>query len=214
MRRDEREKTEWKVKTTLGKKVDSGEFTDINSLFDNNVRIREPEIVDKLIPDLEEEVIGVGKAKRPYKKTQRMTDSGRRQKFFVMVAIGNRKGYSGLGIGKAWEYGPALKKALNTAKMNLIRVPLGCGSWECGCKGTHSTPLITTGRSGSVRIKIQPAPKGTGLAANDTSKIILSLAGIRDAWTHTKGRTRCRMNTAKATFNALQSLNNFKGRNP
>ncbi len=210
MRREE-PKEEWIAKTQTGKKVQAGEITDIKVLFDRNEQIREPEIVDALIPDLDEEVIGVGKAKRPYKKTQRMTDSGRRQKFFVMVTVGNRKGYVGIGIGKAWEYGPALKKALNTAKMNLIHVPLGCGSWECGCKRSHSVPFIAEGRSGSVRIKLQPAPNGTGLAANDTSKIVLTLAGIKDAWTQTKGRTRCRMNTAKATFNALTALNNFKG---
>lgn len=203
------EQEEWTVKTELGKLVQSGQVNDINYIFDNNLKIKEPGIVDRLLT-LEEDVLHVGRAKRPFKKTQRMTDSGRRQKFFVMVAVGNKNGFVGIGIGKAWEYGPALRKALNAAKLNLARVPLACGSWECGCLNPHSLPFISHGSSGSIRIDLIPAPKGTGLATNDTAKVILRLAGVKDVWSKSKGRTKCRMNMAKATYNALLNVSRLK----
>ena len=204
---------EWSPRTTLGKLVQSKEITDVDQIFERNLKIRETGIVDTLLPDIEEEIIGVGKAKRPFKRTQRMTDSGRRQKFFVMVVIGNKNGYVGLGIGKAWEYGPAIRKAVNVAKLNLIKVPLGCGSWECGCNTRHSIPFIVEGKAGSIRIKLIPAPKGVGLAVNDTTEKILRLAGVKDVWSFSKGRTRSRTNMAKATFDALRKISDMKGAN-
>jgi len=215
-RRDRKEKQrvnidDWVPKTELGKMVKAKQITEMGQVFANNMIIREPEIVDFLLPDLEDDVVGVGKAKRPFKRTQRMTDSGRRQKFFVMAVVGNRNGNVGLGIGKAWEYGPAITKAVNAAKLNMIQVPLACGSWECGCSIGHSVPFSVTGHSGSIRFKLIPAPKGTGLAANDTAGLILRLAGVKDAWSQSKGRTRSRMNMAKAVFDSLKLIGEMKG---
>lgn len=210
-RKQEFNADDWTPKTELGRMVKSKEITDMGQVFEKNLIIREPEIVNVLLPDIEEEVIGIGKAKRPFKRTQRMTDSGRRQKFFVMAAVGNKKGYVGIGIGKAWEYGPAITKAINSAKLNIIQVPLACGSWECACNTGHSLPFTVEGHSGSIRFKILPAPKGTGLATNDTASLILRLAGLKDAWSHSKGRTKSRMNMAKAVFNSIQKASQMKG---
>jgi len=215
-RRDRKEKQkvnidDWVPKTELGRMVKAKQITELSQVFEKNLIIREPQIVDFLFPDLESELVGVGKAKRPFKRTQRMTDSGRRQKFFVMAVVGNKRGSVGLGIGKAWEYGPAIIKAENAAKLNMIQVPLACGSWECGCSVGHSVPFGVTGHSGSIRFKLIPAPKGTGLAANDTAGMILKLAGVKDAWSKAKGRTRSRMNMAKAVFDSLQQIGQMKG---
>ena len=88
----------------------------------------------------------------------------------------------------------------------MIPVKRGCGSWECNCGGHHSIPFETTGKMGSVRVTLKPAPKGTGLVCSDTAKIVLKLAGITDIWTITKGNTKNRANMAKAVFNALENM--------
>ncbi|HDM05924.1 MAG TPA: 30S ribosomal protein S5, partial [Candidatus Aenigmarchaeota archaeon] len=92
----------------------------------------------------------------------------------------------------------------------LIKVPRGCGSWECGCGEPHSIPFKTQGKSGSVRVVLMPAPKGVGLVADDESKKILRLAGIKDVWVKTFGNTGMRINLARAVYDALRNLNRYK----
>jgi small subunit ribosomal protein S5 len=70
-------------------------------------------------------------------------------------------------------------------------------------------PFTVTGFSGSVRITLKPAPKGTGLVAGDIAKIVLRLAGIRDVWTQSMGETRTTLNFAKAAVNALHNTYKF-----
>ncbi|MEM2481747.1 MAG: hypothetical protein QW365_01450, partial [Candidatus Nezhaarchaeales archaeon] len=77
----------------------------------------------------------------------------------------------------------AIDKAIVEAKLNIIPIRLGCGSWECRCGRPHSVPIKTWGKAGSVEITLIPAPRGTGLAAGDTAKIVLRLAGVKDVWT-------------------------------
>ncbi|MFO7872707.1 MAG: 30S ribosomal protein S5 [Candidatus Undinarchaeales archaeon] len=202
----------WKPKTGVGKLVKAGKITSIDEIFTMGKKIQEPEIIDILLPDLEELILKIGSAGRPFKWVQRMTDSGRRNRYFVMVAVGNRKGYLGLGTGTAKEYGGAIEGALRNAKLNVINITMGCGSWDCGCGETHSVPVETKGKAGSVKIELKPAPKGTGLVVNKTSRGILELAGVKDIWSATKGHTATRPNLAKATFNALYNLNKVKGR--
>ena len=200
---------DWEPKTKLGMLAKEGKIT-IDEILEKNLPIREPEIVDLLVPDLEEKIITIGSAKRPFKIVQRMHDSGRRMRYLVMVAVGNRNGIVGIGKGKAKEFGPAINKALREAKMNIIKVVRGCGSWECACGEEHSIPYATYGRESSVRIKLFPAPKGTGLVAGDVVKDILSLAGIKDVWSKTFGHTKTTINLAKATFEALKNLSKIK----
>ncbi len=202
----------WKPKTGIGRLVKAGKVTSVDEIFSMGKKIQEPEIIDILLPDLEELILKIGSAGRPFKWVQRMTDSGRRNRYFVMVAVGNRKGYLGLGTGTAKEYGGAIESALRSAKLNVIKITMGCGSWDCGCGETHSVPVEIKGKAGSVKINLRPAPKGTGLVVNKTSRGILELAGVKDVWSSTKGHTATRPNMAKATFNALYNLNKVKGR--
>jgi small subunit ribosomal protein S5 len=138
---------------------------------------------------------------------QRMTDSGRRVKFRTVVVVGNRNGYIGFGQGKDSQVGNAITKAIKDAKLNLIKVNRGCGSWECGCSLEHSIPVQVTGKAGSVRVTLKPAPQGIGLVTGDIAKKVLGLAGIRDVWGFSSGETRTTINFAKATFNALMETN-------
>jgi small subunit ribosomal protein S5 len=198
-----REATEWIPKTRIGRLVKEGKIVSLREIFEMNEVIREPEIVDYLLgPELKHEILSID-------VVQKMTDAGRRTRFRVVVVVGNMNGYVGLGIGKASQLREAIDKAIKDAKLNIIPVRRGCGSWECSCGEPHSVPFTIEGKSGSVRIVLKPAPKGTGLVAGEIPKIILRYAGIRDVWTWSKGKTSTSINFAKATFDALKKTYKF-----
>ena len=194
----------WVPKTALGRKVKAGEITSIDQILEEGQKILEPEIVSMLIPDLRDEVLDI-------RSTQRMTASGSKQKMEAVVAIGNQRGYIAVGIGKATESRDAIAEAITAAKKRIVKVRLGCGSWECGCGTPHSVPREISGKNSSTQITIKPAPRGVGLVASQTTKKVLTLAGISDAWTFGKGRTRNILNTILATMSALDSLNTLRG---
>jgi len=190
----------WIPLTGLGKMVASGQITSIDQVLDSGKPIKEVEIVEAFLPDLVDEVLDIS-------MVQRMTDSGRRVKFRAVVVVGNRNGYIGFGQGKDAQVGAAITKAIKHAKLNIIKVNRGCGSWECGCGLEHSIPVKVTGKAGSVRVTLKPAPQGIGLVTGDIAKKVLGLAGIRDVWGFSSGETRTTINFAKATFNALMETN-------
>jgi small subunit ribosomal protein S5 len=134
-----------------------------------------------------------------------MTDSGRRVKFRCVVAIGNRDGYLGYAEARDDQVGSAIQKAIDVAKLNIIEVDRGSGSWEDRAGGVNSLTRKATGKAGSVTVEIIPAPQGLGLAAAPTVRNILELAGVQDAWTKSTGNTRTTVNLAKATYNALRN---------
>jgi small subunit ribosomal protein S5 len=198
-------KEEWEPKTNLGRMVKEGTITDIDEILEKGLPIMELEIVNNLLPDLEEEVMDVN-------LVQRMHKSGRKVNFRVIVAVGNKKGYVGLGQGKAKEVGPAIRKAVDNAKFNIVKVRRGCGDWGCVCGREHTVPFKVSGKSGSVRVTLIPAPGGVGLAVGDVGKTILGLAGIYDVWSQTMGQTQTTINFANAVFDALKQLSKVKAR--
>ena len=197
--------SEWNPKTKLGRLVLKGDVTTFDEALATGFPVREPEIVDILLPELEDEVLDVN-------MVQRMTDSGRRVNFAITCVVGNRDGFVGVGRARGKEVGPAIRKAIDNAKINMIRVKRGCGSWECGCFRSHSLPFKALGQSGSVEVTVKPAPQGVGLAVGDVAKSVLRLAGITDAWGFTKGHTKTTVNYALATFNALKKTGLLKVR--
>jgi small subunit ribosomal protein S5 len=203
--RPERDLTEWKPKTKLGRLVLAGELTTLGDAVKTGLPIRESEIVDILLPETEDEVLDVN-------MVQRMTDSGRRVNFVITCIVGNKDGFAGLGRARGREVGPAIRRAIDNAKLNMIEIKRGCGSWECGCGRAHSLPFLVTGRSGSVEVTLKPAPQGVGLAVGDVAKSVLRLAGITDAWGFTKGHTKTTVNYALATFEALRKTGELKVR--
>lgn len=188
---------DWEPKTILGKMVKNGEISTMSEALNSGLPMRESEIIDILLPEIEDEVIDV-------KMVQRMTDSGRRIKFVITVAVGNKDGFIGLGQAKGKEVGSSIKKAIDNAKLNIIEIRRGCGSWECGCRKPHTVPFSVNGKSGSVEVTFKPAPRGIGLATGDVAKKILLLAGVKDCWAFTKGQTKTIVNYAKAVFDALK----------
>jgi len=105
----------WAPKTLLGKMVKEGKITTINQALESRMPIREPEISDVLLPNLEDQVLDV-------KMVQRMTDSGRKVKFRITVVVGNSNGFIGLGQMKGSEVGPTIRKAIDNAKQNIVEV--------------------------------------------------------------------------------------------
>lgn len=193
---------EWSPRTKVGRMVKEGRITDIKELFEMNLPILEPEIVDFLLPGLKHEVIDIS-------IVQKQTDAGELSRFKAVVVMGNEDGFVGIGTGKAKQLRFAIQKAITSAKLNIIPVRRGCGSWECMCGEAHSVPFTVTGKSGSVEITLYPAPRGTGLVAGDVAKVVLRMAGISDIWTKTLGETRTTLNFAKATYNALKNTYSF-----
>mgnify|MGYP000108267984 CR=1 FL=1 len=219
MAEQETEEEIWKPKTKLGKKVASGEITDIVDALEFGRPIMEPEIVDQLV-DLDEEVIliggtpgkGGGMRRTVSKRTARMHKSGARYSSNAMTVLGDRNRVIGLGVGESEDTRAAIEDANREAKLNLIQVPKGNGSWEDTGEDSSSIPFAVTGKSGSVTVELQPAPRGTGLACSDEVKKVMELAGIENIWVQTRGSTQTRENLTRATFNALEKLTEMKQR--
>ncbi len=193
----------WEPRTELGRRVKSGEITSIHEVFMLPTPIKELGIIETLLHDLGEEVIEVS-------RVQRVTDSGRRMRYRIVAAVGNRNGYIGIGQAKGKEAGPTIRKAIMKAKLNIKEIKRGCGSWECGCMEPHSVPFKVEGKWGSVKVKILPAPRGTGQVSGEIGRKILSLAGVKDAWVHTEGYTRTNINFAYAIVDALNNTNTVR----
>jgi len=193
----------WIPKTTLGKKIAAGEITNMEQVYEKNLAILEPEITDRLVPNLQDSVINI-------RTVQRTTDSGRKGSFTVAVVVGNKDGYVGVGTGKGLEIRPTIERAIRNAKKDLIHVRRGCGSWECRCDEPHSIPFAVSGRYSSVKIELMSAPRGTGVVAGDAAKKVLEMAGIKDVWSRATGKTSTTLNFAMATLEALKKTRRAK----
>ena len=207
----------WKPITELGKAVRAGEITDIDQIFASGQRIMEPEITDFLLPNLKTELLLIGQAKgkfgggqrRIFRQTQKKTREGNRIQFATCALVGNGNGYVGVAFGKSKETVPARDKSQRRAKLEIIKIRRGCGSWE-GTPDHNSIPFAVTGKCGSSKITLIPAPEGTGLCVEKECAKILKLAGIKDIWSKTHGQTKTKVNLIKACIDALKQLSEVK----
>ncbi len=188
----------WIPRTQVGRMVKEGTITSIYDIFRDSLKIDDVRIVDLLVPNLTENVLDVG-------RVQRQTDAGRKTLFVATAGVGNKNGIVGVAQAKAAGVGTAIRNAIILAKLNIIPVKRGCGSWECTCSNPHSVPFQVEGKVGSVRVVLKPGPKGLGLVIGDAAKSVLELAGISDIWSKTFGDTRTTQNFSKAIFEALRS---------
>jgi small subunit ribosomal protein S5 len=203
----------WVPKTKLGKLVKEGKIKKIDEILKDKIKILEPEIVDTLIK-VETDLLFAGQSKgkfgggkrRAWRQAQKKTKEGNIITFSALVIVGDKNGHVGLGLGKAKETLPAREKAIRKAKMNLIKVKRGSGSFDGSSTEEHSIPYKVEGKCGSVNIKLMPASQGTGLVIGDEGKKILRLAGIKDVYSKSKGQTKTTINYAKAIMNALEKL--------
>ncbi len=210
----------WVPKTELGRLVKEGKITDIDEVFAKGYNILESEIVDRLLPDLEEDLLLIGQAKgkfgggqrRIFRQTQKKTREGNKIAFTTCAVVGNKNGYVGISTGKSKETVPARDKAKRRARLNLMRIRRGSGSWESDSADANSIPFAVEGKCGSVRIKLMPAPKGKGLCIEKECAKILEMAGIQDIWSKTIGQTKTKLNLITALIDALKKLSEVKVR--
>lgn len=210
----------WQPKTSLGKKVKSGEIKDIDQVLTAGIPILEEQIVDVLLPNIQSELLMIGQSKgkfgggsrRIFKQTQKKTPEGNKPSFACMAVVGNGNGYVGVGYGKSKDTVPAREKAVRNAKLALFKIRRGAGSWEDATSEPHSVPWAATGKCGSCKIILMPAPKGKGLIIERECAKILQLAGIENVYSKAFGQTRSKSNMIMACIDALMELNTFKPR--
>lgn len=203
----------WTPKTEIGRKVKAGEIKNIDEILGRGRRILEPEIVDTLLKT-EQELLLIGQAKgkfgggqrRVFRQTQKKTREGNKPKFATMAVVGDRNGHVGVGYGKSKETVPAREKAFAQAKMNMIMVRRGTGSWEDQSTEPHSIPFAVEGKCGSYTIRLMPAPKGKGLICDKEVAKVLDMAGIKNVWSKSFGQKKNKINVMKATMQALRKL--------
>ncbi|MBI2106898.1 30S ribosomal protein S5 [Candidatus Woesearchaeota archaeon] len=211
------DKEGWNPKTEIGMKVKSGEIKSIEEILNKGVKILEPQIVDVLVPELQSTLLSIGQSKGKFgggkksiwRQTQKKTKEGNKPNFGCLAVVGNKNGYVGIGFGKSKETMPAREKALRSAKLNLISIRRGCGSWACGCGKPHSIPFKTVGKCSSAQIELLPAPIGTGLCIEEECKKILDLAGIKDVYANATN-SKNRLNLVTACFSAFKELSKTK----
>lgn len=136
----------------------------------------------------EEEIINIG-------RVTKVTKGGRHFRFSATVAVGDKKGQVGLGTGKANEVPDAIKKAVQAATKNVVRVSI---------VEDRTIPHEAIGVQGASKVMLKPALKGTGVKAGGPVRAVLELAGIKDILSKSLGSST-KMNMASATLNALKS---------
>ncbi|MEW6295423.1 MAG: 30S ribosomal protein S5 [Candidatus Diapherotrites archaeon] len=199
----QREEMDWIPRTEAGKKVRNEEITSFQQLLDSGLPVIEPQIIDYLIPELKEKLV-------EFNKTAKVRSAGRVFSFRASVLVGDGEEFIGVGIAKDKEKMPAIRKATNRAKLNLVKVRKGCGSWECTCGTHHSIPFKVEGKAASVRVILMPAPKGTGLVVGSNIKDVFEFIGIKDIWSASKGSTGTKLNFIRAAIDALSKTTEMK----
>ena len=130
------------------------------------------------------------------KSVVKVNKGGRQRRFSATVVVGDRKGLVGIGTGKANEVPDAIKKAIQDANKNMIKIPLIDG---------RTVAHEAIGTSGAARVIIKPAAAGTGVIAGGSVRAVLELAGVRDIVSKSLG-ARTKLNMATAAINALKSI--------
>ena len=190
---------DWVPLTKLGRLVKYGLIKSLEEIYTHSIPIKESQIVDELMQknkkELSDEVMKI-------MSVQKQTKAGQRTRFKAIVAVGDLDGHVGLGVKVAKEVQIAIKGALVAAKLSLI--PVRRGYWGNKIGNVHTVPTKITGKCGSVRVRLIPAPRGTGIVGAPVSKKLISFAGVEDVFTSSRGSTRTLENFIRATFEALK----------
>ena len=145
--------------------------------------------------EFEERVVKINRVSKTVK-------GGRRMRFSALVIVGDKKGRVGFGLGKANEVPDAIRKGVEAAKKNVIRVPL--------VDGFRTIPHATTGIYGAGNVVMRPAAEGTGVIAGGAIRDVFELVGCTDVVTKCVG-SRTSINMVRATFAGFKSLKTING---
>jgi len=178
--------------------VKEGLIKSIEEIYMFSLPIKEAQIVDHFLggdgSTLKDEVMKI-------MPVQKQTRAGQRTRFKAFVIVGDGKGHVGLGVKCATEVATAIRGAITAAKLAVV--PVRRGWWGGRYGAAHTVPCKVTGKCGSVRVRLIPAPKGTGLVAAIALKKLLQFAGLNDCYTSAKGKTRTLGNFIKAGYKAI-----------
>ena len=140
----------------------------------------------------EEKVVHIGRVTKVVK-------GGRRFSFAALVVVGDRNGNVGFGTGKASEVPDAIKKGIEDAKKNIIKVPMR----------NTTIPHDVFGKFGAAKVFMKPASEGTGVIAGGAVRAVLELAGVQDVLSTSLG-SKSPINVVRATISGLVSLRNVE----
>lgn len=144
--------------------------------------------------EFEEQVVQI-------RRVSKKTKGGNTIRFSALLVIGDKKGRVGIGISKAGDVRTAIQKAVSNAKKNMLTVTM---------RGT-TIPFEVLEKYSAAKVLLKPAPRGTGIIAGGTMRIVLELAGVRDAVGKIMG-TSNKISNVYATFEALKKLNKMSER--
>jgi len=129
-------------------------------------------------------------------RVTRVTGGGKQLRFRAVIVVGNKKGKVGIGVSKGKDVQMAVEKATRLAKKHIILVPVS----------GETIPHEVMAKSGPAIVLLKPQGKGLGLVAGGVVRVICRLAGIKDISSKLISRSRNKLNIARATMKALQSL--------